>query len=189
VSGRLLDATEGEVLVRLARAAIEDRLSPRDAVAAVLRAVALSEGLHEARGVFVTLYAEESGRSTLRGCIGSTEAVLPLHEAVLEAAVHAAFRDPRFAPLTLPEYASVRLSVSALTLPEAVTPESVIAGEDGVILEHPAGHALFLPEVAAERGWSREQLFAQLCRKARLPDDAWRAATLFAFRSQRFGEW
>jgi AmmeMemoRadiSam system protein A len=189
VSGRLLSAPEGEVLVRLARAAIEDRLSPRDAIAAVLGTVALTEGLHEARGVFVTLYAEEGGRPALRGCIGSTEAVLPVHEAVLEAAVHAAFHDPRFAPLTLPEYASVRLSVSALTPPETVAPDRVVAGEDGVILEHPAGRAIFLPEVAAERGWSREQLFAQLCRKARLPDDAWRAATLFAFRSQRFGEW
>jgi len=66
--------------------------------------------------------------------------------------------------------------------------ESVIAGEDGVILEHPAGHALFLPEVAAERGWSREQLFAQLCRKARVPEGAWREAALLAFRSQKFGE-
>ncbi|HJQ96788.1 MAG TPA: AmmeMemoRadiSam system protein A [Candidatus Polarisedimenticolaceae bacterium] len=188
MSGGLLTATEGAALVRLARAAIEDRLLPRDAVAAVLRSIELTPGLLEPRGVFVTLHAPEGGRRRLRGCIGSTEAESPAHEAVLDAAVHAAFRDPRFPPLTPEEYPLVDVSVSVLTLPRVVTAENVVPGEDGVILEHPQGRAIFLPEVAAEHGWSREDLLVQLCRKARVPEGAWREATLFSFRSQKFGE-
>jgi AmmeMemoRadiSam system protein A len=165
-------------------AAIEDRLSPREAVAAVLASIELTEGLRSPHGAFVTLLAQD----VLRGCVGSTEAVSPAHEAVVEAALHAAFHDPRFPALTIEEYPVVELSVSVLTPPFAVTPESVVPGEDGVILEHRRGRAVFLPEVAAERSWTREQLLVQLCRKAGLPDGAWREAALFAFRSQKFGE-
>jgi AmmeMemoRadiSam system protein A len=189
MSGPLLTALEGEALVRLARAAIEDRLSPRDAVAAALASIELTEGLRGPRGAFVTLQARDGAQRVLRGCIGSTEAVSPAHEAVVEAAVLAAFHDPRFPALTIDDYAAVELSVSVLTPPLPVTPESLEPGEDGVILEHPRGRAVFLPEVAAELSWTREQLLVQLCRKAGLPDGAWREAALFAFRSQKFGEW
>ena len=183
----LLTAVEGEALVRLARAAIEDRLSPRDAVAAVLRSIEMTAGLAGPRGVFVTLHARDGAQRVLRGCIGSTEAAAPAHEAVVDAAIHAAFHDPRFAPLTLEEYPVVEVSVSELTPSRPAAPSSVVLGEDGVILEHPAGRSIFLPEVAAEHGWTLEQLLVQLCRKARLPDGAWREATLLTFRSQKFG--
>jgi AmmeMemoRadiSam system protein A len=188
VTGGFLTATEGDALLRLARAAIEDHLLPRGRVETERRSIELTPGLLEPRGVFVTLHAPEDRHRTLRGCVGSTEADAPVHEAVLDTAVHAAFRDPRFPPLTLPEYTLVDVSVSVLTPPRAVTPGGVVPGEDGVILEHPRGRAIFLPEVAAEHGWSREELFAQLCRKARVPEGAWREAALLAFRSQKFGE-
>ena len=32
---------------------------------------------------------------------------------------------------------------------------------------------MLLPEVATDQGWSREQLLAGVCRKARLPPDAY----------------
>jgi AmmeMemoRadiSam system protein A len=188
VSRPLLTAIEGEVLVRLARAAIEDALSARGAVAAVLGSIELTGGLREPRGAFVTLQAREGAGRVLRGCIGSTEAVSPAHEAVREAAFHAAFHDPRFVPLTIEEYPLVALSVSVLTPPAPVAPERVVPGEDGVILEHRHGRSVFLPEVAEEHAWTREQLLVQLCRKAGLPDGAWRDAALLAFRSQKFGE-
>lgn len=187
MSDSRLTALEGLALVRLAAAAIEDRLAPRDAVAAVLRSVELTSGLTGPRAIFVTLHATEGPGRVLRGCIGSTEAVAPAHEAVLEAAIHAAFHDPRFAPLTTEEYGGIAVSVSALTPPRAVRADAIVAGEDGVVLEHRAGRAVFLPEVAAEHGWSRDRILVQLCRKAGLPDLAWREAALFAFRSQHFG--
>ena len=185
----VLTPLEGGGLVRLARAAIEDRLEPRDAVGAVLRALAMTAGLTAPRAVFVTLQQPApDGRRALRGCIGSTEADTPAHDAVVDAAVQAAFHDPRFSPLTVEEYASIVVSVSALTPAGPVASvDAIVPGEDGLILEHRLGRAVFLPEVAAELGWSREQLLHRLCRKAGLADGAWRGGRLLSFRSQKFG--
>lgn len=181
----ILTVQEGEGLVRLARAAIEDRLEPRDAVREVLRALDLTPGLAAPRAVFVTLLEGPAG--ALRGCIGSTEADAPAHEAVVDAAIQAAFQDPRFAPLTVEEYRSIDVSVSALTPARLVSTEQIVLGEDGVILEHRLGRAVFLPEVAAEHRWTLDQLLLHLCRKAGVPDGSWRDGRLLAFRSQKFG--
>ena len=50
--------------------------------------------------------------------------------------------------------------------------------------------AVFLPQVAPEQGWTREQTLQHLCRKAGLPSDAWQAPTMkfFVFTAQVFGE-
>ena len=47
-------------------------------------------------GAFVTLHIE----GNLRGCIGYIEGFLPLPETIRQLAVSAAFRDPRFSPLS-----------------------------------------------------------------------------------------
>ncbi len=46
-------------------------------------------------GVFVSLYVKDE----LIGCIGFAEPVMPLYQAVIDAAKGAAFEDPRFPPL------------------------------------------------------------------------------------------
>ncbi|MDD5718173.1 MAG: AMMECR1 domain-containing protein, partial [Candidatus Krumholzibacteria bacterium] len=49
--------------------------------------------------------------------------------------------------------------------------------------------AVFLPQIASEQGWSREEMLAHLCRKAGLPADAWReGAQLLTFQADVFGE-
>ena len=52
--------------------------------------------LAERRATFVTLHKHQQ----LRGCIGMLEAVRPLAEDIAENAFLAAFRDPRFPPLS-----------------------------------------------------------------------------------------
>ena len=66
----------------------------------------------------------------LRGCIGTLEAHRPLGVDVRENAVAAAFRDPRFMPLTLAEFDDIRVEVSLLSPSEplAVTSEAGCAG-------------------------------------------------------------
>ena len=47
--------------------------------------------------------------------------------------------------------------------------------------------AVFLPEVAKEQGWNREQTLTQLAKKAGLPPDAWKeGATLEVFSTESF---
>ena len=97
--------------------------------------------------------------------------------------------DPRFAPLAPDEHPGLVLSVSVLT-PFAPVPgaESIVPGRDGVVLEAQGRRALFLPEVAAEEGWTRLELLEHLCKKAGLPKSAWQGARLSTVQSERFGE-
>ncbi len=49
---------------------------------------------------------------------------------------------------------------------------------------------VLLPQVAYERGWTREEFLAQTCRKAGLPPDAWKRpeAEIYSFEAEVFGE-
>ena len=185
-----LSAEEGAALVSLARAAIEDRLFHNGALAAARNDIAMTPALEAKRACFVTLETPGAdGALQLRGCIGSTEARLPAHEAAVASALDAAFDDPRFQPLKPVEHPGLVLSVSALT-PFTPVPgaESIVPGRDGVVLEAQGRRALFLPEVAAEQGWTRIELLEHLCRKAGLPKDAWQGARLSTFQSEKFSE-
>jgi AmmeMemoRadiSam system protein A len=157
----------GRTLLAIARGAIAAKLSGR---ASELRSAAW---LEQPGASFVTL--TKSGE--LRGCIGSLEARRPLAADVAENAVAAAFRDPRFPPLTAEEWPSVRVEVSLLSAPkpmrfadEADLLSQIRVGEDGLILECDGRRATFLPQV-----WDSipdKQLFLrELARKAGLPDD------------------
>lgn len=137
-------------------------------------------------GVFVTL--KRNGQ--LRGCIGTIAGERPLFESVLENSYFAAFRDPRFGPLTRGELEGLSVEISVLTEPRAVSSvEEIVLGRDGIIVELGNRRALFLPQVAVEQNWTREEFLTQACRKAGLPDDAWRSgAVIYTFRAEVFGD-
>lgn len=111
----------------------------------------------------------------LRGCIGTLEAFRPLAEDVRGNAVNAAFRDPRFAPLTAEEFDRIRIEVSVLSAPEPLDDvrseaEAVARlrpGVDGVILRSGGHRATFLPQVW-EQLPSPYDFLARLRRKAGL---------------------
>jgi len=189
MSARLTEG-EGATLLALARAAIVERLFEDGALAAARGRTKVTPALLALRACFVTLETPDpAGVLQLRGCIGSTRPRLPTHEAVIEAARDAAFSDPRFPPLVREEVSGLCVSVSILTpmvpIPE---PGAIVVGRDGVVLSHGRRQSLFLPEVAEAHGWTREELLAQLARKAGLPASAWREARLSIFQSERFGE-
>lgn len=125
--------------------------------------------------VFVTL--TRNGR--LRGCIGSLEAHRPLAVDVEANARSAAFRDPRFAPLSADEFARTRIEVSLLTpaIPLTFTHEAdairqLRPGVDGLIFECRGRRGTFLPQVWESLPAANE-FFAQLKRKAGFPADFW----------------
>lgn len=125
--------------------------------------------------VFVTLLLD----GQLRGCIGSLEPHRSLREDLRANALAAAFRDPRFPPLSAAEFARVRVEVSELEQPEPLVVGSeteawaaVEPGIHGVILEWGRHRSTFLPQVWAQLPTPRE-FFAALKRKAGLPADFW----------------
>jgi uncharacterized protein len=93
--------------------------------------------LRDPRASFVTL----SRHGRLRGCIGTIEPLRPLVDDVAHNAYAAAFRDPRFLPITEAELPELELQISLLTPPQPLVfgsePEllqQLRPGRDGLIL-------------------------------------------------------
>jgi AmmeMemoRadiSam system protein A len=125
-------------------------------------------------GCFVSLH--EIGTHRLRGCVGRIEADRTLLEAVRSAA-RSVLRDPRFDddPVQPHELERIELEISVLAPPRPCPSiEQYQPLRDGIIVHFAGRTGLFLPQVARETGWSREQLLARLCsEKMGLPADAW----------------
>lgn len=137
-------------------------------------------------GAFVTL--EQGGE--LRGCIGHILAQQPLHTTVQRAAVNAATEDSRFPPLSLEELEEISIEISVLSPLKRVTDiEEIEMGKHGLVIVAEGKSGLLLPQVANQEGWSREEFLQAVCRKAGLPEDAWRqGAGLYTFTAIVFGE-
>lgn len=188
-----LDTEEGTFLVGFARSSIEAALGNDEPPS--LEDV--SEKLRTDCGVFVTLNKVSGSSHSLRGCIGFPYPVMPLVDAVSEAAVSAALRDPRFQPMSLEEMDSVTVEVSVLTPPEKIVvqspgeyPDHVRVGRDGLIVDRGSSRGLLLPQVAVDWGWSAEEFLTQCCIKAYLPPDSWLTpeTEVFRFKAIIFAE-
>jgi AmmeMemoRadiSam system protein A len=107
-------ADAGATLIALAKAAIDTQLGGN------LASPADQDWLRRSAATFVTLTRNDE----LRGCIGSLEAKRALAEDVRENALGAAFRDPRFKPLTAAEWIDTWVEVSVLSAMEPIAVES-----------------------------------------------------------------
>ena len=144
--------------------------------------------IYDAAGVFVTL---KRGRE-LRGCIGTLHCRAGLAEEVARAARESATQDPRFPPVSPDEVAELSLEISVLSPLEPIAPsapDAIVIGKHGLVVEQGMRRGLLLPQVATEWGWTIGQFLRQTCRKAGLPDDAWRCgAQVYRFEADVFGE-
>ena len=132
--------------------------------------------------VFVTL-KEKDGR--LRGCIGSIQAYTSLHRSVVQNAVAAATKDPRFPPVRPEELPNLSLEVTVLSPLEPVSGSSEIEiGKHGVYLEAAGRSSVFLPQVPVEEGWDLATYLKQLSLKAGLPPDGWQSGRLYRFTAE-----
>ena len=127
-------------------------------------------------GCFVTLKT----RGRLRGCIGQFVSDRPLVELVVEMAEASASKDPRFFdhPLTVRDLANLEIEISVLSpLERTDDPLRLRLGVDGIYIKRGYAAGCFLPQVATETGWSREEFLSYCCsHKAGLPADAWKDA-------------
>ena len=139
-------------------------------------------------GAFVTLH--EHGE--LRGCIGNLAAAGALYLTIRDMAIEAAVGDPRFSPLTLSELNDVEIEISVLSPFEKIdSPDKIQLGVHGVLVKRGFNSGVFLPQVAAETGWSKEEFLSYLCsNKAGLAADAWKdkSTQLYIFTAEVFSE-
>ena len=134
-----------------------------------------STDLQQQRATFVTLNINDQ----LRGCIGTLEAHQPLVIDVAHNARAAAFNDPRFGPLTKPEFERLQIHISILGKPEPMTFTSqqdllqqIRPGIDGLILTSGSHRGTFLPSVW-ESLTTPEEFLSHLKLKAGLPASYW----------------
>ncbi|UCE81034.1 MAG: TIGR00296 family protein [Methanobacteriota archaeon] len=181
---------EGKMAVGIARSAIENHIrsdQPPD--------FEVPDVFNRRSGVFVTLTTHPD--NGLRGCIGYPEPVVPLIQALIDSAINAASRDPRFSPISEAELDRIRVEVSLLTPPEEISvsdvadlPKRIKVGEDGLIVQRDGARGLLLPQVAVEWGWDSEEFLCQACMKAGVSPDAWLmpGTKISIFRAEVFSE-
>ncbi|HNX39637.1 MAG TPA: TIGR00296 family protein [Methanothrix sp.] len=184
----MLTLEEGRQAVRLARQAVQSYIESKK----VVEPEGLPAVFGEKRGVFVTLHEE----GDLRGCIGYPEPVLPLGRAIVDSAINACSRDPRFPRVRPSELKRIEVEVTVLTKPQAYDepkkrlPELVVIGRDGLIVRKGPYSGLLLPQVAPEWGFDPLEFLSQTCVKAGLPPDAWldEDSEVQHFQAQIFAE-
>ena len=182
---------EGKTLVNYARENIESFI----ATGKNTELKDVPESFKVKSGVFVTLHTYP--KNQLRGCIGFIEPVLSLIDALLEASISAALKDPRFPKVRSSELKNLIVEVTVLTPPEVIKvdspkdyPERVQVGKDGLIVEMGYRKGLLLPQVPVEQGWDSEDFLCNTCIKAGLPPDCWmdEKAKIYKFSGQIFSE-
>jgi AmmeMemoRadiSam system protein A len=142
--------------------------------------------LAEPRGAFVTL----RWNGKLRGCIGQPDAAHGLAETVVQCAITAALRDPRFGPLRAEEIDELEIEISVTSELRPLRPEEIELGTHGIVVTGGGRRGLLLPQVALEHNWSLIQFLEATCRKAGLQANAWREpdTKLFAFTAEIFSD-
>jgi MEMO1 family protein len=178
-SKRILNSDDKEIIFNVIHKSIKQGLESGNTYKPDSKNIA--ENLKENYAVFITLKLN----GQLRGCIGTTEAHMPLIDAVAHYAHAAAFSDPRFKPLTAEEYKHVEISLSILTpaVPLPFNDEQDLINKlrpniDGIIISKGHARATFLP-VVWESIKQPAQFISELKRKAGMsssdcPDKAWR---------------
>ncbi len=134
----------GKVLLPIARASIAGALGRTH------QTDEQAPWLQEQGACFVTL----TQKGELRGCIGTLEAHRTLLQDVKANANAAAFRDPRFAPLSAPELDRTEVEISLLSAmkPLQFSGErdalmQLKQGVHGVVFEYGRHRSTFLPQV------------------------------------------
>ncbi len=173
-----MENSEKRKLLQIARKSIESSFSGEsvEIPASTIR-----------RGAFVTL----NKNGNLRGCIGYLTGLMPLYEEIFTLARSAAFEDYRFPPLREEELVNITIEISLLTEPEAIADiDGFNLEKDGIILSLHGRRAVFLPQVAKETGWSKEELMTALSEKAGFPGNAWKEekAEFMTFQAEVFSE-
>ena len=140
-------------------------------------------------GCFVTL--KNHGR--LRGCIGQFTSDSPLIELIGQMAKSSATGDPRFFAdqISAGELDQLDVEISVLSpLERTDEPLSLRLGVDGIYIKKGRASGCFLPQVATETGWSKEEFLSYCCaHKAGLAPDAWREpeTEVYLFTADVFG--
>ena len=144
--------------------------------------------LNKELGAFVTIHKN----GELRGCIGNIIGQGPLCLTIRDMAIESSTEDPRFSPVTAGELPDIDIEISVLSeMKKIEDPDVIEIGKHGVLVKKGFQSGVYLPQVGAETGWSRDEFMTSLCaHKAGLPPDAWKtgACDIYIFTAHVFSE-
>jgi AmmeMemoRadiSam system protein A len=137
-------------------------------------------------GAFVTL----KKHGDLRGCIGRFEASEPLYKVIQSMAIASATEDPRFRPVEMSELPVLEVEISVLTPMRKIRSiDEIEMGKHGIYIKKGWHSGTFLPQVATETGWSKEEFLGHCAQdKAGIGWDGWKDAEIFIYEALVFGE-
>ena len=146
----------------------------------------ITDNLTKKLGAFVTLHKNDQ----LRGCIGHFGEDVPLYQIVEEMAHAAAFEDPRFPKVTADELEDIVIEISVLTpLKRIESADEFIYGKQGIYMRKGYHSGTFLPQVAHEVDWTKEEFLGHCARdKAGIGWNGWRDAELYTYEAILFEE-
>lgn len=180
-----LSKEEKKILLKLARDSIKYYFENKTIMSVDEKKINLTENLKKIRGAFVTIKI----KGNLRGCIGHIEPVQELYKDVIENAVNAAFKDPRFNPLTEEEFKNITIEISALSpITKVNNLDEIKVGKHGLIIKKGFHSGVLLPQVPLEFGWDKRQFLENLCYKAGLNKNDYKEANLYKFSAEVFSE-
>jgi len=135
-------------------------------------------------GAFVSLH--KNGK--LRGCIGRMTGDIPLYKMVQEMAISAAYQDYRFNPVLADEIRDIDIEISVLSpLQKIYNISEIELGKHGIYIEKGNLTGVFLPQVATETGWNKEDFLGHCSRdKAGLGWEGWKIADIYIFTATIF---
>ena len=146
----------------------------------------LSDNVKTNCGAFVTLYKH----GELRGCIGRFEPNEPLYKVVQQMAVAASTEDYRFQPVESNEIKDLDIEISVLTPMRKINSiDEIELGKHGIYIKKGSRGGTFLPQVAKETGWTKEEFLGHCSQdKTGIGWDGWKDADIYIYEALVFSE-
>jgi hypothetical protein len=179
-----LTQMEKEELLKIARAAVVQQV--QSGTLPPVDTASLPTALKIPCGAFVTLNEHHE----LRGCIGRFGAEEPLYRVVQEMAAAAATEDYRFTPVQKSELEKLSIEISVLTPMRKISSiDEIQLGKHGIYIRKGNRAGTFLPQVATETGWNKEEFLGHCAEeKAGLGWDGWKDAEVYVYEALVFRE-
>jgi MEMO1 family protein len=179
-----LDDKDKKELLRIARNTVIEYVKNRKIIE--INENNLSSAMKTNCGAFVTL----KKKGDLRGCIGRFDASEPLYKVIQAMAIASSTQDYRFNPVETVEIPELEIEISVLTpMRQIKSIDEFKLGKHGIYLKKGNRSGTFLPQVAAETGWTKEEFLGHCAQdKAGIGWNGWKESELFTYEAIVFGE-
>lgn len=179
-----LSETDKKNLLKIARNTLEEYI--KNGATPKIDTSDFSNTIKQNCGAFVTLHKD----GKLRGCIGQFTAKKPLYQIVQDMTKAASTEDYRFSKVTAAELESIDMEISVLSPLKLIkSVDEIEMGKHGIYLMKGNSGGTFLPQVATETGWTKEEFLGHCAQdKAGIGWNGWKDADIYIYTAIVFGE-